>query len=97
MTTKIDNGKYDAYSRSFLKAMSKHIEHSLAETKLSKNEKKELVSSLVFNLACLLDGSGSVEHKKKALVPRLAFQLDGEESAVIDDGSIALHELCDPS
>jgi len=97
MTTIIDNDKYDAYSRSFLAGLSKHIEHSLAETKLSKGEKKELTSSLVFNVACLLDGSGSVEHKKKALIPRLAFQLDGDQSAVIDDGSIALHELCDLS
>jgi hypothetical protein len=95
MKTKVDNDKYDAFARSFLATLTKYIESDLEEVKLSKKEKKELAQSITFSVATLLDGTGSLEHKKKQLIPHLAFALVGAKSAVIDDGAIALHELCE--
>jgi hypothetical protein len=95
MKSTIDNERYDSYARSFLATLTKYLEHGLTDTDLSDKEKKDLARSLTFSIASPLDGTGSLEHDQKQLIPYLAFELDGEDSAVIDDGTIALHELCE--
>jgi hypothetical protein len=95
MNAKIDNDRYDTYARSFLSTLTKYLEHGLADSRLTVKERKQLAQSITFSLASLLDGTGSLEHDKKQLVPHLAFQLEEEADAVVDDGTIALHELCE--
>ena len=95
MKTKVDNDRFDSYARSFLATLTEYIERGMADSKLSKGAKKELAQSLTFSIASLLDGTGSLTHEKKQLIPHLAFELQGEKFMVIDDGAIALHELCE--
>lgn len=95
MKTTVDNDKYDAYARRFLETLTRYIQNDLTELKLSKKEKSELTKSIVFSVATILDGTGSLDYDEKQLIPHLTFQLEGDSYAVVDDGTIALHELCD--
>jgi len=59
-----------------------------------KNEaREELIDSLVWSMACLLDGTGNLQHRKKVMVPFLGFQVDGKEEVIFDEGCVALHEM----
>jgi hypothetical protein len=97
MKIKVDNTQYDALARSFLRGLRKHIEHSLADAKLTAPQRKDLAASLVFHIASVLDGTANIDHKRKPLIPHLSFQSGDSDLAIVDDGTVALHELLEPS
>lgn len=96
MKIQIDNQKYEERSKAFLEWLSKWIESSFEGIEpIDKDAKEELTEMLLFNMACLLDGTGNLQCGDKSMVPYLGFLLDGEEQVIFDDQRTMLHELID--
>jgi hypothetical protein len=93
MNVHVDENKYDELQMRLLCAIVEAIHTSLKTAGLAPNQLRELVTTLAFNICCIVDSSAVIHTKNGLLHPVLTFALDPEKIELLSAGGPSwMHE-----